>query len=576
MIRIKDHKTGYIFDPWDYLGPKRRKLMEESWAGLFRQEILDELPVNEIASAFSDIYGRPTKELYMALGVLVLQQMQDLTDEETSQQVAFNLQWHYALDITEETDEAKYLCPRTLWHLRQLVTEKALDTVLFQTITDKLARVFKVDASQQRLDSVHIQSNMRHLGRIGIVVQTIHKFLVNLKRQHPDLFGTLPSELVDRYLPEKALGCFSMVKPSESERTLKQICQDLFALVQQMSDYSEVASMSSFQLLQRVLKEQCHIQEAEGQPATVTVKAAKEVSSDSLQNPSDPDAGYDAHKGKGYQAQLLETYSENKEQLSLITAVQVESATVHDVHALIPAIEAATARGLKPTQVLADTAYGSEDNLGQAQGLGVEVIAPAMGAYRSNRLPLSGFVFSDTGEVVRCPQGQEPERVRRKQDHYRVAFPLSPCAGCPVQDQCPTKPGKKYRYLRYDHKVFRLAQRRQVEQTEAFKQRYRFRAGVEGAFSAWDRRTGVKHLRVRGGKAVRFAVTVKAAAMNILRATAFKTRKTQEGRTPPDVTSLVYRPFSIFKELIGKFFKLPDALFTIRENDFHFHAKCAA
>lgn len=576
MIRIKDHKTGYIFDPWDYLGPKRRKLMEESWAGLFRQEILNELPVNEITSAFSDLYGRPTKELYMALGVLVLQQMQDLTDEETSQQVAFNLQWHYALDITDETDEAKYLCPRTLWHLRQLVTEKELDTVLFQTITDKLARVFKVDASQQRLDSVHIQSNMRHLGRIGIVVQTIHKFLVNLKRHHPDLLGTLPSELVDRYLPEKALGCFSMVKPSESERTLKQICQDLLALVQQMSGCSEVASMSSFQLLQRLLKEQCHIQEAEGQPATVTVKAAKEVSSDSLQNPSDPDAGYDAHKGKGYQAQLLETYSETKEQLSLITAVQVESATAHDVHALVPAIESAMELGLKPTQVLADTAYGSEDNLERAQELGVEVIAPAMGAYRAHRLPLSGFVFSETGEVLRCPQGQEPERVRRQQDHYRVAFSLAPCSDCPVQDQCPTKPGKKYRYLRYDHKIFRLAQRRQVEQTETFKQRYRFRSGIEGAFSAWDRRTGVKNLRVRGGKAVRFAVTVKAAAMNILRATAFKARKIAGGGSPRGIRSLTYRPFSVFKELIRRFSKLPDKLLPIHENGFHFHENFAS
>lgn len=576
MIQIKDHKTGYIFDPWDYLGPKRRKLMEESWAGLFRQEILNELPVPEIASAFSEIYGRPTKELYMALGVLVLQQMQDLTDEETSQQVAFNLQWHFALDITEETDEAKYLCPRTLWHLRQLVTEKELDTVLFQTITDKLARVFKVDASQQRLDSVHIQSNMRHLGRIGIVVQTIHKFLVNLKRQHPDLFATLPSELVDRYLPEKALGCFSMVKPSESERTLNQVCQDLFALVRQMSPYPQVASMSSFQLLQRVLKEQCHIQEAEGQPASVTVKAAKEVSSDSLQNPSDPEAGYDAHKGKGYQVQLLETYSETKEQLSLITEVKVESATIHDVHALVPAIESAAARGLKPTQVLADSAYGSDDNLERAQELGVEVIAPAMGAYRSDRLPLSQFAFSDSGAVVRCPQGQEPERVRRKQDHYRVAFALTPCAACPVQDQCPTKPGKKYRYLRYDHKVFRLAQRRQVEQTEAFKQRYRFRAGIEGAFSAWDRRTGVKHLRVRGGPAVRFAVTLKAAAMNILRATAFKAKETDGFGAPLDGTFLVYRPFSVFKELIGRFLNLPVKILSLIAGNYHYPLKSAA
>ena len=34
MIYTRDHKTGYLLDPWEYLGPKRRKLMDESWAGL--------------------------------------------------------------------------------------------------------------------------------------------------------------------------------------------------------------------------------------------------------------------------------------------------------------------------------------------------------------------------------------------------------------------------------------------------------------------------------------------------------------------------------------------------------------
>ena len=45
--------------------------------------ILCELPVYKVAPYFSDGMGRPTKELYTALGVLVLQQMLDLTDEET-------------------------------------------------------------------------------------------------------------------------------------------------------------------------------------------------------------------------------------------------------------------------------------------------------------------------------------------------------------------------------------------------------------------------------------------------------------------------------------------------------------
>ena len=557
MIRIKDHKTGYIFDPWDYLGPKRRKLMEESWAGLFRQEILNELPVNEIASAFSDMVGRPTKELYMALGVLVLQQIQDLTDEEASKQVAFNLQWHYALDITEESDEATYLCPRTLWHLRQLVTERELDTVLFQKITVKLARIFKVDASQQRLDSVHIRSNMRHLGRIGIVVQTIHKFLVNLKRHHPDIFGTLPATLVERYLPEKALGCFSMVKPSESEKTLTSVCQDLLQLIQSLAGQDAVLSMSSFQLLDRVFKEQCAVKETSSGQVEISIKLAKKVGSDSLQNPSDPEAGYSGHKGQGYQAQVMETYREQEGTLSLITYAEAEPACAHDVHALIPALEDTQKRAFQPNQVLADTAYGSEDNREQAQAMGVEVISPVMGSLPEDRLPLFAFTFSDPGEVLSCPAGQQPFKTKQQKDRHRAFFATELCEPCPLKERCPTQAGKSHRYLGYYHKAFRVARRRQWQQTEAFKQRYRYRAGIEATFSAWDRKTGIKHLRVRGLKAVRYCVHLKAAGMNIFRASATQMRKKAKRLAQKARLSSSQLGGLFFKELFMKVWIFP-------------------
>ena len=152
MIHTRDHKTGYLFDPWDYLGPKRRKLMDQSWAGLFREQILNELPVGQLARFFTEGFGRPTKELYTVLGVLLLQRMHDLTDEETVAQLSFNLQWHYALDIPGESDEVKYMSPKTLWSMRNLMLEKGLDTVMFRQSTDKLAKVFNVDPSRQRLD----------------------------------------------------------------------------------------------------------------------------------------------------------------------------------------------------------------------------------------------------------------------------------------------------------------------------------------------------------------------------------------------------------------------------------------
>ena len=63
MIHIKDHKQQYIFDPWRFLSPKRRRMLDEDWPGLFREHLLDELPVEQISPHFKDGVGRPTKEL---------------------------------------------------------------------------------------------------------------------------------------------------------------------------------------------------------------------------------------------------------------------------------------------------------------------------------------------------------------------------------------------------------------------------------------------------------------------------------------------------------------------------------
>jgi len=527
MVYIKDRKTGQLFDQWRYLGPKRRKLLNESWAGLFRETILPELPVERMAPFFSPDLGRPTKELYAMLGAILFQQVFDLTDEETVTHMAFDMQWHYALDNPEESDGVKYLCPKTLWSLRNILTDHDLDTVLFQKITDTLAKVFKVDTTKQRMDSVHIKSNMRRLGRIGILVRCLHNFLVNLKRQDKELFETLPKELVEKYLSEKAVACFSLVKPSDTERTLVSVSEDLLHVVQHFAGDPKVKDMYSYGLLLRVLHEQCRVQEtADGQLVEIEVKPPKEIPSDSLQNPSDPDAGYSGHKGQGYQVQILETYSSEAEastpKLELITHVQVEPANQSDAHALIPALEAAAERGLAPREVLADSLYGSDENCEAAREMGVEVVSPVMGSPAEKVLLLADFEFAENGKVVRCPEGREPGKIKCRGDRYTAAFEMEGCQNCPRRDECPVLPGKRHFYLRYDRKAVRLARRRAREKTPEFRDRYRFRAGIEGTISAYAARTGVKWLRVRGLEAVRFCATLKATGVNIFRATAVR------------------------------------------------------
>jgi hypothetical protein len=505
------------------MSPKRRRLLDEGWPGLFRTQILPELPVREISPFFSSDWGRPSKELYGLLGALLLQQAMDLTDEQAVEQFCFDIRWHYALDIVQESDAAKYLCPKTLWSARQLVIENHLEPLVFERSCQKLATLFGVDTDTQRLDSVHIFSNMRRLSRIGIFSRTICKFLRNLKRQQAEQFAAVEPALRERYLGEKALSAFSRVKPTVAEKTLLQLSADLWALIEQFKATAAVCAMHSYKLMQRVFSEHCAI-EAAGEEARLKLKPAAEVPSDSLQNPSDPEASYDGHKGQGYQVQVMETYTttddkEQKEQtLNLITYVAVEPAHVSDTHALLPALEDTQARGVCPKSTLADAAYGSDDNVHRAQSLGVEVVAPSMKGSLSKSMEL--FDFDDTGRVIRCPQGHAPEKTtpKQKKDRYVACFAIDCCQSCPKRADCPAVPGRKFYYLRYTGKHYRLARRRCLEQSDEFIERYRWRAGIEATMSEYATLTGVKRLRVRGMAAVRYCAILKAAGLNLMRA----------------------------------------------------------
>ncbi len=463
------------------------------------------------------------------LGLMVIQQMHDLTDEEAVDQFAYNLQWHYALNITSTADADAYVSPKTLWSMRDILIERNLYQVIFEEVVTKLADVFKVDVSKQRFDSVHLFSNMRHLGRLGLFVKTIKKFLVNLKRHHKDLYESLEMAITDRYMTKQGNAIFSMVKPSESINTLATLANDVFILVERFTGNDPVTSMNSYQLLARLLKEQCIVERVDTHTTQVSVKANKDVPSDSLQNPSDPDAGYDGHKGKGYQVQVAESYSTSEDinTLNLITSVIVEPAHKHDAHALLPLIESTTELGLKPKEVTADTAYGSDENCQKAEDLDVEIVSPVKGKLGEDNMSLIAFTMNSEKEITFCPEGCTPLKTRSKDDNHIALFSKKTCRSCSRKKTCPTMPGKKGRYLRYDDKAIRLAQRRAQEDTPEFRDRYRFRAGIEGTMSQLDRLTGLKYLRVRGLSAVSFAAHLKAAGLNIIRAAAHRNRENE-------------------------------------------------
>lgn len=181
--------------------------------------------------------------------------------------------------------------------------------------------------------------------------------------------------------------------------------------------------------------------------------------------------------------------------LNLITHVEIEPAHLSDVHALVPALESTRDRGLIPE----------------------EVISPVMGT------PKADFQQTDKGKIAACPQGHAPVKFKMgKNNAMSVAFDSAHCSVCPLQNRCPAKPGRKRHYLRFGLKALRIAGRRAMEHTPEFKDKYRWRSGIESTFSEMDKKTGVKRLRVRGLSAVGYCARLKAIGVNIFRAAKVK------------------------------------------------------
>jgi hypothetical protein len=266
----------------------------------------------------------------------------------------------------------------------------------------------------------------------------------------------------------------------------------------------------------RIFQEQCEVHEEK-----VTVK--DKTGSTVMQNPSDPDATYDGHKGPGYQAQLSETCHPDNE-AQLITCVLPQTAAEPDGGAVAPVLAELQASQLLPRELLVDTQYPDDENVQLAERYGVELVGPVPGAEPSGRpddLTIDDFVIDEqTEQVTCCPDGHAPVRSVHHPASGRThtTMPATACGPCAFRPQCPVQERPEGYHLEHTAKQRRMAARRREQETEVFRQRYRRRSGIESTNSGLKRRMGLGRLRVRGRPRVFQAIYLKVAGWNIRRA----------------------------------------------------------
>jgi len=539
-----------------WLYPQKVERLKESWAGPFREFILPMLIEAEkkFARFYSRNMGAPNKPVSVLLGILLLKELNDLTDREALQNYEFSMQWHYALDTTPND---AHICEKTLFNFRNRIPDKKPLLELFNDVVKGIIGKWSLETGTHRLDSSVIMSNMKILSRLGLFMKTIEGFLNDLKKDKPGVYAGLDEKYKKRYVDRK--GYFADAKPSESRRRLQDCARDLCELVSLFRLSRKIRHMRSFKLMERVLEEHVNVKEdedgrlqvwvrmpekkrdREDSQGEVAMKDPKESGGETLQNPSDPDATYSGHKGPGYKVQVMETCDKDNP-FQVIDNVSVGKANESDQKVVEAVHEELKEKGIEPKTTFADSGYVSGENIVKAREQGVDLVGPLPGgeSKKENPVEVGDFEFNeDLDEVKSCPGGQSPVEQEYSEESgvLEADFDAEKCKECPHSENCPTKKKKRVRRLRVKREDIAKSKRRREEKTVEFKEKYKIRSGIEATISHLKNDLGMKRLSIRGSPSVNFRVIFKVLAYNIRQMSNYVLETIRKGaKTPQERT----------------------------------------
>jgi len=514
------------------LSPSLRKRLKSSWAHLFKTEVLPILFRNE--DRYAMLYGktgRPNFSVARVLGLCLLQEFNDLSDQQALDTFSFDIRWRHALDVSDEED---YFSRRSLVEFRRRLAAKDPEMKLvrnvFDNVRDTAIKKLRLSTRDQRLDSTHVVSNIRTRGRFALFSNTLTLFLKSLNE---DQFSKVP-EAIQKWHTSESEGWFGL-GPAEQKVKLQELARYLYELIVIFKNDNEINRIEPYELLERLFREQCELkndQSSDEDSAKIQIK--KKPEGETLQSPYDPDASY-GHKGSGYSVHITETCN-NSGNTEIITDYEVHGAARSDIGKALPVVERLDAAELKPETLFADGGYPSVPSALKITEEKVEFIAPV------NRSRLSDdimgrdqFQFDSEGFATKCPMGHSPIDHRTLSSNNKTRrslhaiFDGDSCRSCKMLDQCPVRaPNHRSRGCTPRDTVgdFRLEitpeirlrdQMYSSQQTTEWKERYNIRSGIEATNSELKRSHGLGKLRVRRSPKVCFAVACKLIACNIKR-----------------------------------------------------------
>ena len=185
--RNEGHEQQRMFTAIDQLPATAKKRLKESWAQSFYEDYFCRIDETIFSVLYSDKVSRPNTPVNILVGFETLKSGFGWSDEELYDHFLFDLQIRYALGL-QDFDEG-YFDLRTIYNFRTSLVEyedsKGVNLINEATkkITDEQIKKFKLKTGIQRMDSTQIQSNIRHMSRIQLLVEIIQRLHRILKKE---------------------------------------------------------------------------------------------------------------------------------------------------------------------------------------------------------------------------------------------------------------------------------------------------------------------------------------------------------------------------------------------------------
>jgi transposase len=499
----------------------------------------DELGTVYADEQFRDLFaarGQPAVSPAMLALVVVLQFAEGLTDRQAAEAVRGRIDWKYALGL-ELTDPGFDYSILSEFRAR-LIAGQAEERLLNTLLTAFQARSLLKGGGRQRTDSTHVLANLRDLNRLELVGETLRYALNASARLAPEwVRGIVPAEWYVRY--GRRFDSFHLPQArTERDELMRQIGEDGYWLMTHAfapGAPPEVRSAPSVEVLRRIWVQQYQVDNSGAEPGVQPREHPNLPPAEKrLQSPYDLEARYawrNDTEWVGYKVHFTESCDEGAP-LHLITHVETTPAPKQDVEAPDVIHAELAAQGLTPAEHLVDAGYLSADLLVEAQrDYGIVVVGPvaklkdvSWQARENTGYDISRFHIDWDAQRVTCPRGQKSVKwVENCKDRtgnavIHVAFDAKTCQACEVRRLCTrSKRDGRNMQLRPRAQHEALQRGRAEQTTEAFQQKLKPRAGIEGTISQAVRGFGIRRARYLGLAKAHLQAVATAAAINLCR-----------------------------------------------------------